>query len=45
LAEAEDAVLSLFRQLGPALLESLLQSASSPDVGKKGHHRFVRATE
>ena len=45
LAEAEDAVLALFRQLGPALLEALLLSASSPDVGKKGRHRCVRVTE
>ena len=45
LAEAEEAVMSLFRQLGPALLESLLQSASSPDAEKKGHHRCVRVTE
>jgi len=45
LAEAEDVVLALFRQLGPALLESLLQSASSPDAGKKGHHRCVRVAE
>lgn len=42
LAEAEDAVMTLFRQLGPALLETLLQSATPPEAGKKGRHRSVR---
>jgi len=43
LTEAEDAIMALFRVLGPALLETVLESAALPTAEKKGHRRSVRA--
>ena len=42
LAEAEAAVVDVFRQLGPELLQATL-NADKPDAEevKKGHHLFV----
>jgi len=42
LDQAETAILALFRQLGPRLLEGLLTGAAAPEAAKKGHHRSVR---
>ena len=45
LAQAEQAILALFRQLGPELVEGLLQGAAppTPTEAKKGGRRCVRA--
>ncbi|MHB0936007.1 MAG: hypothetical protein ACYDCO_04335 [Armatimonadota bacterium] len=45
LAQAEEAILGLFRQLGPELVEGLLTGAVAPAAAKKGHHRSVRAAK
>jgi len=43
LDQAETAILALFRQLGPDLVEGLLHGAAAPPAAKKGHPRSVRA--
>ena len=42
LADGEEAVLLLFRLLGPDLIETALQEAAPPDAAKKGRRRCVR---
>ncbi len=43
LDQAETAILTLFRQLGPDLVEGLLSGAAAPEAAKKGRHRSIRA--